>query len=68
MVTLCFPWFYSIHLLTYRDKPGGGRGIAIYLFCILWQGERGEAGPPGRGERGEPGAPGPKVSYSCIWQ
>ena len=44
--------------------PVGGRWVTIYLFYDLWQGERGEAGPPGRGDRGEPGAPGPKVSYS----
>lgn len=59
---------FTLVLLNSRiPLRGTGMGrLIIYLFCNLWQGERGEAGPPGRGERGDPGAPGPKVSYSYV--
>lgn len=62
-VALCLPQFYQT-LVFLSGKQAWE--ATIYLFCNLWQGDRGEAGPPGRGERGDPGAPGPKVSYSYI--
>lgn len=48
--------------------PSGKQAWRGYYLPVLnlWQGDRGEAGPPGRGERGDPGAPGPKVSYSYV--